>query len=302
MPNKYDVFLLLGMKTRIIIHMDMDAFMEILHLYTSTVEIVGIDEAYMDITEEAEAYGCAFKLGQHLRRAVFEATQLTCSVGIGSNKLIAKIASSFAKPNGLYEIPAGNELAFLAPLPIGSLPGIGTKTQFILNQEGFKTVKDLQAWGHDALIKKFGAHGYHFYMASIGKDNRPVDSSESSPKSIGAESTFESDQTDRAILVEKLIEMFQKAYKRLRRYRMRARGISLKLRYSDFKTITRVCTFDSHSNDDDFLLKHLISLFDKFYSEDFPIRLIGVSLEKLTDLYWQPTLWDWQREKENKGH
>src|SRR6202034_4035690 len=130
------------------------------------------------------------------RRKVFQETELTCSVGIGSNKLIAKIGSSFAKPNGLFEVPAGQEVAFLAPLPIESIPGIGSKTQAFLNLDGIRFVKDLQVLGLETLIQRYGAHGYYFYLAAMGKDNRAVESMDQPPKSIGAETTFEIDQND----------------------------------------------------------------------------------------------------------
>lgn len=225
---------------------------------------------------------------------------MTCSVGIGSNKLIAKIASSFAKPNGLYEVPAGQEVAFLAPLPIESIPGIGSKTQTFLNHDGIKFVKDLQVLGMDVLVQRYGAHGYYFYMAALGRDNRPVESSDQPPKSVGAETTFEEDQNDCEFLVAELVEMFKKAYRRMRRHHMRARGLSIKLRFSDFRTITRACTLDAHTNDQDVLLTELIHLFDRTYDNESPLRLIGVTLEKLTDSYWQPTFWDWENEKDFK--
>ena len=274
-----------------------DEVMAILASYTPQVEVVGIDEAYLDVTDVGENYGGAFKLGRLLRRTVFEKTGLTCSVGIGSNKLIAKIASSFAKPNGLFEVPSGQEAAFLAPLPIESIPGIGSKTQAFLNHDGIKFVKDLQVLGMEVLVQRNGAHGYYFYMAAMGRDNRPVESTDQPPKSVGAETTFEVDQNDRQFLDAELVEMFEKAYRRLRRHHMRARGLSIKLRFSDFHTITRACTLDAHTNDHDILLRELIHLFNRVYDNESPLRLIGVILEKLTDSYWQPTFWDWEKER-----
>ncbi len=271
--------------------------MEILHSFTPWVEVVSIDEAYMDVTDIASNYGNAFKLGQLMRQTVTQKTGLTCSIGIGSNKLIAKVAASIAKPNGLYEVPAGKEALFLAPLPIQSIPGIGIKTQVVLNNDGIKTVGDLQALGMDELIHRYGTYGYYFYLAALGKDNRPVETEDQAPKSIGAETTFEVDQNDRAVLHEALQEMFAKAYRRLRRHQMRARGISIKLRFSDFRTITRSHTLDSHTNERDVLYAEFLHLFDQTYAGEEPLRLIGVTFEKLTDSYWQPTLWDWERER-----
>jgi DNA polymerase IV len=274
-----------------------DRVMSVCETLTPCLEVVGIDEAYMDVTTVASEDGGAFKLGQLLRRKVFQETELTCSVGIGSNKLIAKIGSSFAKPNGLFEVPAGQEVAFLAPLPIESIPGIGSKTQAFLNLDGIRFVKDLQVLGLETLIQRYGAHGYYFYLAAMGHDNRPVECMDQPPKSIGAETTFEVDQNDREVLLEALSELFDKAYLRMRRHQMRTRGISVKLRFTDFKTITRAMTFDTHINDYDLLLSNLTHLFERTYDYHSPLRLIGITLEKLTDSYWQPTLWDWAAEQ-----
>ena len=274
-----------------------DQVMKILRQFTPYVEIVGIDEAYMNVTESAKAYDTPFKLGQNLRKEVKEKTGLTCSVGIGTNKLIAKIASSLAKPNGLYEVPAGLEVEFLGNLPVESLPGVGIKTQSLLNLDGIKTVKDLQLLGMETLIQRYGTYGYYFYLAAFGKDNRKVEGQDQAPKSIGAESTFEKDQIDKTVLLEELTALFEKAFSRLIKQGMRARGFSLKLRFSDFKTITRSSTFDTHTNDHAFLLKETLNHFEKIWTEE-PLRLIGISFEKLTDTYWQPTFWDWLKDQE----
>lgn len=269
-----------------------DRVMAILHQITPNVEIVGIDEAYLDVTACIDQYRSAFKLGQYLRKEVFERTHLTISVGIGSNKLIAKIASGEAKPNGFFEVPAGQEAAFLATLPIESLPGIGVKTQAYLNREGIKNISQIQEMGLDQAVQHYGAHGYWFYMAAIGRDNRPVESHEQPPKSIGAEETFENDINDITHLEEALKELLKRVYKRLRAHRMRTRGLSLKLRFADFTTITRSTTFENHTNDHSFLEEEMLLLFSRVYDGKSPLRLVGVTLEKLTDRYWQPTFWD----------
>ncbi len=270
--------------------------MDILFSFSPLTEIVGIDEAYMDVSEILQNYQGAFELGKCIRQAVFKKTGLTCSVGIGSNKLIAKIASSLAKPNGLYEIPAGKEISFLRPLPVESLPGVGSKTQVILNQDGIKTIRDLQDLGMEKLVHRYGAHGYYFYLASLGKDNRPIETESSLPKSIGAETTFENDIDDLQLLHNFLQQVFDKAFKRLCRHKMRTRGFSLKLRFGNFKTITRSHTFDTHTKDRESLFAAVIELFDSIYDNISPLRLVGISFEKLSDSYWQPTFWDWLEE------
>lgn len=158
-----------------------DKVMNLLAGLAPKIEIVGIDEAYIDTTEESAIDG-AFKLGQLMRQEVFKETNLTCSVGIGSNKLIAKIASSMAKPNGLFEVPFGLEAQFLQPMPIEKIPGIGTKTQIALNHDGIKTVADLQCLGMQELIDRYGASGYYFHLAAFGRDEREVETEDRSQK------------------------------------------------------------------------------------------------------------------------
>jgi nucleotidyltransferase/DNA polymerase involved in DNA repair len=266
--------------------------MAILHEFSPLIEVTSIDEAYLDISDCA---GSAFKLGQELRKRVFERTELTCSVGIGSNKLIAKIASGLAKPNGLYEVPAGQEIAFLANLPIGSLPGIGVKTEAFLNRDGIQHVRQIQEMGLEQAIHRYGATGYWFYMAAMGRDNRPVETSDLPPKSIGAEETFEKDIGEIEPLEETLIALLERVYKRLSAHRMRTRGLSLKLRFADFATITRSITFENHTNDLKLLEEEMLKLFSRVYDGISPLRLVGITLEKLTDSYWQPTFWDYQK-------
>jgi nucleotidyltransferase/DNA polymerase involved in DNA repair len=205
---------------------------------------------------------------------------------------VAKIASSQAKPNGIYEVPGGVEAQFLAPLPVQSLPGVGFKTQQLLNRSGIKKIADLQAMSPDVLIRHYGAWGYHYYLAARGKDNRPVDWEESLPKSIGAETTFEKDYDDLEFLKHELTQLVMKAHRRMLANRMRTKRISLKLRYDDFRTVTRSHTLITHYKEQEKILKEVLKLFEGSYSGEIPLRLIGVSFELLTDGYWQPTLWD----------
>lgn len=266
--------------------------MEIFHSYTYMVEVVSIDEAYIDLSIPLEKELNAFQLGRLIRQKIFQETQLTCSVGIASNKLVAKIASSLAKPNGLYEVPSGREAEFLSTLDIQCIPGIGVKTQLFLNRDGIKKIGQLQQMGMDALVEKYGYRGYHYYMTAIGRDNRSVQWEDQPPKSIGAETTFDKDLNEKASLLEALGEVTEKAWKRLRKHKMRTKRVSIKIRYSDFRTVSKTHTLYSHHNDLETIKKEAISLFHQIYAGDLSLRLVGVSLEQLTDGYWQPTFWD----------
>lgn len=265
---------------------------DIFYEFTPHVEVVSVDEGYLDVSDSIQEGVTATHLAELIKKRVFEKTKLPCSIGIGANKLIAKIASSLAKPNGIYDVPTGYETAFLAPLAIQSIPGIGTKTQKMLNEKGFHIIRDLQALSLDECIQRYGHWGYIIYQEIRGKDNRPVVSEDSAPKSIGAETTFSVDISDKNELSSALGALVEKAWKRLRRHKMRTRGFSLKMRDSTFKTITRSATFYTHINDRNIILDHVLDLFHRIYQHDKPMRLLGVSLEKLTESYWQPTFWD----------
>jgi DNA polymerase IV len=158
----------------------------------------------------------------------------------------------------------------------------------VLNKEGIFKVADLQVFPLDELISKHGAWGYHYYFAARGEDNRAVHWEESAPKSIGAETTFERDQTDLAFLAEELKRLAQKSHRRLRAHKMRVKRISLKLRYSSFKTITRSLTLPYHANELELIQQKALELFSFHYHGSPPLRLIGISFEQLSDSYWQP--------------
>jgi DNA polymerase IV len=262
--------------------------------YTPYVEVLSIDEAYLDVSEVAPSYWGGKALGELLKKVIYQETKLSCSIGIASSKHVAKIASSLAKPNGVYEVPAGQEKAFLAPLPIQTLAGVGTKTQETLNRDGIQRIADIQKIDVDQLIRQYGGLGFYLHQESMGIDNRPVVWEDQPPKSIGAETTFEKDQSEKKIILGVLQELAQKAHLRLKRHQMRARGLTLKLRYSDFQTINRSHTLFSHSNKLETFFNEAVYLLEESWDEKTPLRLIGISLEKLTNGYWQPTLWDWE--------
>lgn len=264
----------------------------IFYQYTPFVEVVSIDEAYLDMTACLNRQMTAKMLAENIRRQVFRETQLACSIGIATNKLVSKIAAAKAKPNNLYEVESGAEKAFLAPLPIQALPGIGVKTQITLNQMGYTLIEHLQTHTMDEMIERHGSWGYHYYNAARGEDNRPVVWEDCLPKSIGSEITFEKDLCDFTSLLKELELLVEKSHKRLRAHKMRTKRLSLKLRYSSFKTINRSMTLSTHINELAILKGYACALFKDNYAEtgDPPLRLIGITFEQLTNSYWQPTL------------
>lgn len=272
-----------------------EKIMKIFKKVTPHVEIVSIDEAYLDVTEKITPNRTANELGHLLREYIFKKFNLTCSIGIASNKLIAKIASGFAKPNNVFVVEEGKEKEFLAPLLIETIPGIGPKSKIFFNQNNIKTIGELQHFPLEFLVHKYGNRGYDLYFTARGIHFGQVLENDSLPKSIGAEETFEKDCSDPRLLKEELEQLITKAFNRLCRYGMRAKGISLKVRYSDFTTITRTRTLFTHTQNLSTLKKEFIELFEETYLEKVPLRLLGVSFEKITDQAWQMTLWPWEQ-------
>jgi nucleotidyltransferase/DNA polymerase involved in DNA repair len=266
--------------------------MGIFKKYCSYIQVVSIDEAYLDMTEIAKYTEIACSVGQAIKHSVYKATSLTCSIGIASNKLVAKIVSSTHKPNGLKQVIPGEETAFLGPLPIHVIPGIGKKTQERLNKEGYSLISDLQQAGMDHLVNTFDQRGYHYYQLAMGKDFRPVEWQERLPKSISKETTFNQDIDNINELQTIIDRQIDKAINKLHKHRMRTRSVSIKIRNSAFLTITRSKTFSLHTNDGEHIRRALQQLLCESYRIGTFIRLVGITLEHLTDGYWQPTFWD----------
>ncbi len=259
---------------------------DILHAMTHKVQPVSIDEAYIDVSD-LDASGKL--IARWLRERVLEKTGLTCSVGVASNKLVAKIASSIGKPDGLYEIPDGTEEAFLRPQKIKAIPGIGSKTEEVLYHDGIRTIGDMQELTLEELTFRYGQRGYLYFHKARGIDRSEVEWWEHAPKSIGAETTFPKD-LDHIDEIEKVFDkVFKKAFRRLIKQGMLTRSLQLKMKNSEFKTITRSHGLQGHSKDEVVLLEESKKLLYSSYSGE-PIRLIGICFEKLTDSYWQPLL------------
>lgn len=271
-----------------------ESIMKTFEKMTPLVEIVSIDEAYLDVTHKIHDQMDPTKLANLLREYIFQKYKLTCSIGIASNKLLAKIASGFAKPNKVFFVEKGKEKEFLAPLPIETIPGIGPKSKQFFNQNQIGTIGQLQEFPLEFLIHKYGNRGYELYFTARGVHFGSVNTHHSLPKSIGAEHTFDQDCGDSSLLEKELDRLIDKAYRRLTRYSMRAKGISLKIRFSDFTTITRSRTLFTHTQHLETLKKEFCELYQESYFHRTPLRLIGVSFEKLTEKDWQPTLWPWE--------
>jgi DNA polymerase-4 len=212
--------------------------MAILRRFTPMVEPISIDEAFLDVTASRALFGDGEALGRRIKSAIRDELQLTISVGVASTKLVAKIASELRKPDGLVVVEPGGEAAFLAPLPIARLWGVGPSTATALRDFGVGTIGDLQVLDRSALVRRFGKHGASLVDRAHGIDPDPVDDPDSA-KSVGHEHTFDEDTADPEVLERTLLAMAEGVSGRLRHAGLKAGTITVKIRDSGFHTITR---------------------------------------------------------------
>jgi DNA polymerase-4 len=212
--------------------------MAILRRFTPLVEPISIDEAFLDVTASRALFGDGETIALRIKSAIRDEVDLTVSVGVARSKLVAKIASDLRKPDGLVVVPPGAEQAFLAPLAITRLWGVGAKSAAALNEYGVRTIGDLAALPADLLVRRFGKHG-----ASLGERARGVDADpvgdRADAKSIGHEHTFDVDTSDREVIERTILAMAEGVAGRLRDSGVKASTVSVKIRDTSFRTITR---------------------------------------------------------------
>lgn len=259
--------------------------METLRRFIFLVEQASIDEAYFDLSS-CESYTLAEEVCRKMKRAIRDEERLTASVGIGPNKLIAKIASGICKPDGLTTVREEDVAAFLAPLPVRTISGVGPKTEAELARIGVKTVKDMRAFSQEELRGLFGKRGWDLYEKIRGRDESPVEETHE-VKSIGEQETFEQDTGDTLFLVERLTAICQDVMRRLTVEGFtNFRTVVLTVRFADFETSSRSHTLSVPTNSLTVLQREAMSLLRPFLGDrENPqgklIRLIGVRVEKL---------------------
>lgn len=252
--------------------------------FSPKVEQVSIDEAYLDMTGAERLLGRPLAAAHRLHEAVAAATALPCSIGIGTSRLVAKMCSDLAKPNGVLFVEPGAEAAFLAPLDVGRIPGVGKVMQGQLAQMGIRRIGQLQGLD-DKTLGRFGKWGSALAAKARGEDgggwfDHEVGSGES-PKSISHETTFGEDTTDTALIDATLAKLVQLVARRLREHALWSRTIQIKLRYSDFTTLTRAKTLDEATQLDNVILETVRKLFRENWSGR-KVRLLGVHAGSLT--------------------
>ena len=260
-----------------------EKIMEIFTSFTPQVEPISLDEAFLDVTGAKKLLGSGREIGEAIRKKVFKQEGITCSVGIAPNKFIAKLASSRCKPNGLLEIPSNRIIDFLHPLPVSEIWGVGPKTNELLIELGLKTVGDIAKTPESTLVRALGAAaGHSLYELSWGRDFREVES-EAVDKSISAAETFEMDIDDSEILLKEILRMCERAGSRMREKDLSTRTVGIKIRFADFKTINRTKTLPSPISSTNQIYEVAKSLFLSLKLDRARVRLVGISLENLTN-------------------
>ncbi|WP_223360722.1 DNA polymerase IV [Leifsonia sp. ZF2019] len=269
--------------------------MEIFHEVTPLVEPLSIDEAFLDVAGARRLLGSPRRIAELIRARVHEETGLTCSVGVAGTKFMAKLASGRAKPDGLLVIPPADTLAYLRPLPVGALWGVGASTQASLERMGMRTVADLADAPLSVLERAVGQAGARrLHDLANGRDARRV-ITETREKSVGHENTFGVDVDEPDVLRREFLRLSGRVGERLRRHGLVGRTVAIKVRFSDFRTITRSRTLAEPTNVGRRLFEEAWQIFEALDLDVHatPIRLIGVRAEQLLDAGGDAlALWD----------
>jgi len=250
--------------------------MAILHQTSPLVEQISIDEAYLDLTDQIAAWDDAVEIAQRLQAQVKEQVGLSASLGVATNKLVAKVASDREKPGGLTVVWPGEEAAFLAPLPVRVLWGVGPVTERVLAEMGVTTVGELAQQPERELRARFGRHGAEMARRAQGIDERAV-VTEHERKSVSRERTFSRDLRRAASLRRQLWGLCRSVARRLRKANLAAGTVAIKLRYADFTTLTRQMTLDVPTDDDRTIYRAALALLNRTWQAGRPVRLLGVA-------------------------
>ncbi|HLH05389.1 MAG TPA: DNA polymerase IV [Bryobacteraceae bacterium] len=269
---------------------------DVLNTFSPLVEMASIDEAYIDLTGTDRLHGPPMKAAHSLRTAIVRATNLKCSLGLASSRLVAKVSSDQAKPSGVLYILPGQEARFLAPLDVRKIPGVGKKTEAALHKIGIRRVGDLARLDESFLAARFGRWGLALAGKARGADaggwfDAEIGAHED-PKSISHEHTFGQDSADTAQLETVLLRLSEMVARRLREHELYARTIQLKLRDEDFLTITRAASLDHATQLDREIAGAVTRLFREAWDGRKPVRLLGVHAGNLQTFEGQMSLLD----------
>ncbi|MCF7859551.1 MAG: DNA polymerase IV [Candidatus Cloacimonetes bacterium] len=266
------------------------AVKHILEQYAPMIEQASIDEFYMDFTGTKKMYGSMFELASKLQKEVWERLLLPCSIGIAGNKTVAKISSDYMKPQGITYVMPRMEKEFLAPMPVERIPGVGKVTLKSLNAKGFYTIGDITGVSQDYFGAALGKYGIDLWNKAHGKGSEYLNPPQDR-KSISKERTFGNDIIDKKVIEEKLFELTGKVCQMLRDRNWQVSTISIKLRYSDFVTLTRAKSVKP-TDDDKTIYEAAQKLFRNAYTRRVGIRLIGIHLSNFSEFAEQEALFE----------
>ncbi len=281
------------------------AVMDLLHETTPVIEQLSIDEAFLDVTGRPES---GEALARKLQKAIRDEFKLPCSFGVATNKLVAKIANTVGKaeagkgpnpPNAIKVVPPGTEAAFLAPMSVRELWGIGPQTEDKLARLGVRTIGDLAAKPERDLVFVLGKHGADLHTRAQGIDTRPV-TPERDAKSISREITFARDVNDREHLLHTLRRLSDGVGLRLRRQGLAGRTVTVKLRWSDFTTLTRQTTLSQPVDQDAEIYQHAAKIFTAAWPYGRKVRLIGVGVSGFEQAVRQLSLFDTEQDRQQR--
>ncbi len=255
---------------------------EIFARYTDLIEPLSLDEAYLDVTNDKLNIGSAMEIAKQIKHAIKEELQLTASAGVSVNKFVAKIASDMNKPDGLKFIGPSAIETFMEKLPVEKFFGVGKVTAQKMKSMGLHTGEDLKRLSEDELVKSFGKVGRFYFQIVRGIDNREVQPHRET-KSMAAEDTFAYDLTEIAEMETELDKIAQTVSNRLQNYQLKGRTITLKIKYSNFKQITRNQSLTAGVNDLETISAVAKRLLAATNPEDAEIRLLGISLSNFND-------------------
>ncbi len=267
---------------------------EVLNRFSPQVEMASIDEAYLDMTGTERLHGPPLRAAHSLHEAMRDATRLNCSIGVATSRLVAKISSDQAKPNGVLRIMPGQEARFLAPLDVRKVPGVGKVTEKNLHALGIRKIGDLARFDEAFLESRFGKWGLALAGKARGLDAGGWFDSEvgarTDPKSISHEHTYNEDTADAGTLEATLARLSEMVGRRLRENKLHARTVQLKLRYKDFTTLTRAHSLDRATQIDTEIFEQARALFRKNWKPERQVRLLGVHVSSFETAEPQPGL------------
>ena len=254
--------------------------MEILRRESPVVQPMSIDEAYVDLTGVSRDMAHAETLAHRMQGRIRVETELPSSIGLAANRMVAKVACEMGKPNGFRVVPPGGEAAFLAPLPVRSLPGIGPRSAERLNAAEFETLGQLAAAPLATLTTLLGPGGALLQHRALGEDSSPV-STEREAKSISAEETFSSDVGDRATVLQETERLARRIAESLENAGLLARTVTVKVRYADFTTLTRAQSRPTATADAEAVRSMAVELVTGVWEEGRRVRLVGVGVSNM---------------------